>query len=35
MVPYKQILFQNTCRYWKVAIMHMPVHELQKGEIIW
>ena len=32
---YEQILLQNTCRYWKDAIMHIPAYEVQKGEIIW
>ena len=29
------MLLQNTYQYWNVAIVHMPVHEVQKGEIIW
>lgn len=28
------MLLQNTYQYWNVAIVHMPVHEVQKGEII-
>ena len=29
------MLLQNTYQYWNVAIVHMPVHEVQKGEIRW